>query len=409
MTVSFLPVQKTEDFTLRVSASIAGGSGTGKTYSACLLADGLADGKPFAFIDTENKRALHYRRSFPNMVHFNFGPQLDGHMVGFPPERWIAQLDHIEKEGFGAVVIDSFSHAWEGIGGVLEMQADTLERLVEEKRARSNREVDPNTLNQLSWVEPKQRYRRLVERIVQSQAHVILCIRAKPVMQTGYGNNAKNARPTKLRRADIPWDIASDKDLIFEMTASMILEPERPGEPVMLKCPDHFRSVFRQGRRLSKDMGDEMRTWAEEGGEDPETKKLLDDAQDVARKGMAALDAWWKALPKEKRPIVASIGAQLRSAAEAADQVDGDDMFSASRDEPAARDPSGDDVPASVPDTARLERIATLIRKEIGNAVGGEEAWEVLDTYREQLAEMKTAMPETWKEIQDAAGEKAAA
>ena len=39
---------------------ISGGTGSGKTFSAMRLASGIAGGKPFAVIDTENRRALHY-------------------------------------------------------------------------------------------------------------------------------------------------------------------------------------------------------------------------------------------------------------------------------------------------------------------------------------------------------------
>ncbi len=50
--------------------------------------------------------------------------------------------------------------------------------------------------------------------------------RAKPVMQKGFGANAENARPTKTRRKDVPWDPAADGDLLFEIEAVVAL-PER--------------------------------------------------------------------------------------------------------------------------------------------------------------------------------------
>jgi hypothetical protein len=43
---------------------MSGPTGSGKTYSALRLASGLAAGKPFALIDTENGRALHYADEF---------------------------------------------------------------------------------------------------------------------------------------------------------------------------------------------------------------------------------------------------------------------------------------------------------------------------------------------------------
>ena len=43
---------------------IAGGTGSGKTYSALRLAAGICGDKPFAVIDTENGRAKHYADRF---------------------------------------------------------------------------------------------------------------------------------------------------------------------------------------------------------------------------------------------------------------------------------------------------------------------------------------------------------
>lgn len=332
MTMHFKPVPETSDYTLRVSVSIAGSSGTGKTYSACLLAEGLAGGEPFAFIDTENKRALHYRHDFPHMKHFDFGPEVDGEMVGFPPERWIALLDQIQDAGFKAVVIDSFSHAWEGIGGVLEAQAQAVERMSGGDQAKAAR------VGQLAWAEVKPRYRRLIERIVQAKMHVVICIRAKPVMQEGWGDKKRNARDTKLRRADLPWDIASDRDLIFEMTSSMIMEPERPGQPVLLKCPDHFRGLFANQARLSMETGERMREWAENGGQDRETKQLLDKAENAARGGKASLQEFWSGLDKQtQRPVVHTIMDRLKELAVAADEGMEDELFDKPIDEDMQR------------------------------------------------------------------------
>jgi RecA/RadA recombinase len=43
---------------------LVGGSGSGKTFSALRMASGIAGDQPFAFIDTENRRGLHYADQF---------------------------------------------------------------------------------------------------------------------------------------------------------------------------------------------------------------------------------------------------------------------------------------------------------------------------------------------------------
>lgn len=335
MTVMYKELTPTEDKTLTVSYSITGGSGTGKTYSLLRGARGLAGGEKFAVLDTENKRALHYQAEFPEMVHFNFGPIVDDEVIGFPPERWIAAIDSIEKQGFKALVIDSFSHAWEGINGVLEMHQQELERLVAEAEAKANGRytVDPAKFSQLAWAAVKPRYRRLIERIVQAKMHIGIGIRAKPVMQTGYGDKQKNARPTKLRRDDLPWDIAADKDLIFEMTLAMLMVPERPGQPILLKCADQFRGMFADNAQFSEKIGAALKKWADNGGAVENAKALLDKARAKAREGRAPFKEWYATLPKAERATVQTIMGEITALADAATQALDDDPFAGSDSE----------------------------------------------------------------------------
>ncbi len=302
-------IQPTTDFELFVSLALTGGSGTGKTLSGLLLADGLAGGGPFAVVDTENKRALHYKADFPNMTHYNFGPG----EAGFPPERWIELLEQIAETDARAVVIDSFSHSWEGINGVLELQAHDLERRGGQVKH-----------NQLAWAAIKPRYRRLLEKIIQAPFHVILCHRGKQVMQ----ENGRNARDTKLRRRDIPWDVSGDKDLIFEMTASILFVPEKPGEPLLLKCPDQFRGALNASARVNRDAGAYLAKWAAAGGIDRNAQDLLDRADKAARKGKGALNTFWAGLTDDERPIAKTKLDGLRQiACEAEAGKAGEDLF----------------------------------------------------------------------------------
>ena len=330
MIADFKTIEPSEDKPFTVSLSIAGGSGTGKTYSALLLARGLAGDKGFAVLDTENLRAKFYKAEFPDMTHYDFGPIVDGDMVGFPPERWIAALDDLEDAGHGAVVIDSFSHAWEGINGVLELQALELASRVEAAEARANgRDVNPDKFTMLAWAAVKPRYRRLINRIIQSKMHVVICIRAKEVQQS-WDREAKkkqNARDTKLRRNDLPWDIASDRDLIFEMTAAMLMVPAAPGQPVLLKCADQFTHLFPPRARITPEIGVAMREWSDKLGAVPNQKAVLDGARIAARKGVDALNAYATAQDKDGRAAMNTILMELRTTAREADAEIGGGVF----------------------------------------------------------------------------------
>ena len=328
--VRFIPVEQIND-PLTLSIGLSGGSGTGKTYTALLMARGIAEtmtgkpGAPIGYVDTENRRALHYKAAFPEMCHFDMqAVDENGEMVGFGPERWIEVIDAAEEAGMPVVILDSFSHAWEGVGGVLELQAKTLDRLTRgddsKKAARS----------QLAWAEVKPRYRRLIDRIVRAKCNIIICTRAKPVMQDI--KTKQNARPTKTRRADIPWDPAADGELMFEMTTMVILSPEAPGCPVyQVKVADQFKNLLNPRNPMSVETGRAMAEWAKGQGDAQKRKEVLDEARAEARKGKDAFTKWWSANKGEKQEIAGAIIETLKELCDEADQrntnVDADDPF----------------------------------------------------------------------------------
>lgn len=347
--IRFVPVAEIND-PLTLALGISGGSGTGKTFTSLRVARGIAEtitgrkGAPIGYVDTENRRALHYKAAFPEMHHFDFTAINDaGELVGFGPERWIEVIDAAEAAELPVLIFDSFSHAWEGVGGVLDQHAQVLDRLVQEaeKRANGRYDVDPAKYSQLAWAEVKPRYRRLIDRIVRAKTNIIICTRAKPVMQQGYGDKAKNARKTKTRRDDVPWDPASDGDLMFEMTAMIILDPSAPGCPVyQIKVADQFKTLFDPRRPMSEDTGRAMAEWAKEQGGAQKQKEVMDLAREKARGGTDAFTAWWQSEEGKSaraivRPIMNEIKTICAAADEFANQSDDDPFGDTSEPSPA--------------------------------------------------------------------------
>lgn len=331
MSIRFIPVHEiTEPRT--IALGLSGGSGTGKTFTALRVARGIAErvtgkkGSPIGYVDTENKRALHYKEAFPEMLHHDFTALNDeGEVVGFGVDRWIAVIDAAEEAKLPVVIIDSFSHAWEGVGGVLDTHAQVLDRLVQAAQARANGryEVDPSKFSQLAWAEVKPKYRRLIDRIIRAKTNIIICTRAKPVMQKGFGDKAENARPTKTRRKDVPWDPASDGDLMFEMTAMVILDPSAPGCPVhQIKVADQFKNLFDPRRPMGEATGVAMAEWALGQGEAQKQKETMDLAREKARLGTDKFMEWWNdAEGKAARPAVRPIMDEIKALCAAADDV----------------------------------------------------------------------------------------
>src|SRR5581483_2781739 len=87
--------------------ALAGASGSGKTFSALRLAKGMAPTGKIAFIDTEARRGLHYADQF-EFMHTDMRPP-------FRPSRFIEAIHAAEATGAEVVIIDSFSHEYDGI------------------------------------------------------------------------------------------------------------------------------------------------------------------------------------------------------------------------------------------------------------------------------------------------------
>src|ERR1700744_3843489 len=95
-------------------------SGAGKTYSALLLARGYVgpEGR-IGMIETESGRGEAYADpgEYPEIGGYEVLP-LHGN---FSPDTYGNAIDAAERAKFDALIIDSASHEWEGVGGVLSM------------------------------------------------------------------------------------------------------------------------------------------------------------------------------------------------------------------------------------------------------------------------------------------------
>jgi hypothetical protein len=228
---------------------LAGGTGSGKTYSALRLARGLANGQPFAVIDTENGRALHYTDFFPDMRH--------GHLKApFSPAAYTEAVKAADAQGFPVIVVDSGSHIWEGVGGVLEMQTAAHARL-------GNRE----STKMLSWVEPKQAHRKFVNHLLQVKAHVILCLRAEDKIEMVKVDGETVVRPKQtLKGAGLNgWVPICEKRLPFELTLSFLLTSERPGFPQPIKLEEQHKPFFPLDQQVGEETGRALAAWAAGG------------------------------------------------------------------------------------------------------------------------------------------------
>lgn len=258
---------------------LAGGPGTGKTWSAMEIATGIVGpGKRFAVIDTENKRASHYKKFF-NFDVFNFEPP-------FSSERYGKAVEAQYKAGYGAIVVDSISHEHDGIGGYLDSQAlDLSERVARSMKRNPNaNEYDVSKqLTPSSWIIPKGNRKRMRQILLACSPTIpiIFCFRAE--------EKVFHSVDGKLVARKVPeWQPICDKGMPFEMTVLFILHADNPGVPHVYMKPmqEQHKPLFPLDRKLSRESGRLIAEWAR-GGISPEPPVLTDAEKGVTGEPLA--------------------------------------------------------------------------------------------------------------------------
>jgi len=244
MTVTFREVRR-ENVPLLLG--VAGGTGSGKTMSALLLARGISGGQPFAFIDTENGRAKHYADLFPEMRHAEIH-------APFRPQKY-AEAIHAGAAQFPVVVVDSMSHEWAGDGGCLDWHDEIAGG-------------DPRK-NLSAWIEPKKAHKRMVTGLLQEAAHVIMCFRAEPKVEQVRVNGKWEIVPKPSVTGLDGWIPIAEKMLPYELTASFLLMADAPGVPRPIKLPAQLRELVPLDRPLGEQAGAALASWAKGSAEGP--------------------------------------------------------------------------------------------------------------------------------------------
>lgn len=297
MTITYRPARR-ENVALIVG--VAGPTGSGKTYSALELAKGLAgpEGK-VAVIDTEAGRALHYAPRDPGstkpgefeFMHFDLA-------APFSPDAYREKIAEVDAAGiFDVIVVDSMSHEHAGEGGILDMHEAELDRMAGSDFRKRER------VKLAAWAKPKGLHRKMVSRLLQCRAHLVLCFRAEEKALVG---KDENGRQKIVAAADRPleerWEPTAAKGLMYELTLSLLVLPDRPGVPHPVKLQEQHRHLVSLDRPLSAETGAELAAWAAGGAApsdaDPE---LLAAGEEWAAQGPGPLNTWWKGLTKDQK------------------------------------------------------------------------------------------------------------
>lgn len=237
----FAPAQREQ---VKARVALSGVAGSGKTYTALMLATNLAE--KVAGIDTERGRMLEHKGRF-RFDHF--APSR------FDPRDLTRLLAIAGANGYGAVVIDSFSHYWMGSGGALEF-VDAHENAKGGKFSAGWKEYRP--IENAMW-----------EALMAYPGHVIATMRAKTAYVVEGNKPVKiGLKPEQREGVDYEFSIVGEisRDHVLTVTKST--------------CDDLVDAVV---DRPGPELAETIRAWCESGEAAPNALELRDMVLDPAR------------------------------------------------------------------------------------------------------------------------------
>lgn len=281
---------------------IYGPTGSGKTFSALLLAAGLAGPNGLVgMVDTEKKRGSLYaddpdiRAAMPGGKYKRVDLAAE-----YSPERYTKALKALEAAGCTVALIDSATHEWSGEGGCCDI-------------------AEKNKLGGFpNWAKAKLDHKRFLAYCLSSHMHIIFCLRAhekvKPVKagdlvcpSAGFTPRDENDPPLEryAKAAVIPLGMLPDteKNLLYEALVSFRVEDgTHLAYPV--KVPKMLAKIFPGKKLLTKADGEAIRLWNESAGTSSANERIAERARLAAEDGTDAYQAFFSSLPAAQKKFL---------------------------------------------------------------------------------------------------------
>lgn len=235
----FRPVERKQ---AKLRMALCGVSGSGKTLGALYIAYGITDDwSKIALIDTEHERARFYAdRSDLGTGEFLYAP-LD---PPYSPDKYKEYVKiAAEMVGTdGVVIIDSFSHAWNNEGGVLEIK----DKIASQQGKNSY----------TAWNEAGKVQTNLVNTILAVDCHTIVTMRSK-MDYTLVENDRGRLEPQKVGLAPVQRDDTEyEFDIVLNIARNHIATASK--DTTFL---DKFGAV------ITPELGAQLGDWMKQGKE----------------------------------------------------------------------------------------------------------------------------------------------
>lgn len=230
-------------------------SGNGKTLSALFLARGFVGraGK-IVMIESESGRGEAHTDTAIGTSYVG-GFEVVSLREDFSPKVYADAITLAETANAQALIIDSASHEWEGVGGVLHM--------AEMKRQDGAKSMQV-------WTQAKiDHQRHFIGRLLQTPIPlVILCMRAKVPMEEYTDDKGKK----QMRRSDLLVP-KQDHDILFEMFVHGHFDPEHRFHGTKYTKPE-LAEVLRSNEPITNATGEALARWASGTKPKPASKEL---------------------------------------------------------------------------------------------------------------------------------------
>lgn len=265
----------------RLRLGLTGPSGGGKTWSSLLVAKGiveslLAAGMPgtiegkIGLIDTERKSAQLYSHLVPFDCIEMEAP--------YSVDRYLAALRQFEKAGYLVVIIDQVTHAWSGVGGLLEVAE------------RASKGQGGNTFN--AWATATPEYQRFVDGLLSSACHLICTMRQKTKWELTEKQNASGRMVKSPTRIGLAPEMRAGFE--YEFTTLLGLSVEGNVATCLKDRSQVFGEIGASCGRLDESWGRRLTAWLTTGAvltEDPDLGPPLERMQAVALAGIRRINA----------------------------------------------------------------------------------------------------------------------
>jgi len=175
------PFRKAKSQQAFLKAGVYGKSGSGKTYTSLLIAEGLAKhcGKRIAFIDTEHGSDF-YAQDIKERTHhpaaFDFDAMYSKSIIDV-----LDSVKNLDENVYGILVLDSITHIWEAA-----------------KNAYTGRLMSNGQIPMHAWGEIKKPYKELISIMIDCNYHVLFCGRLGMDYQEGDDGELKSVG-TKMK------------------------------------------------------------------------------------------------------------------------------------------------------------------------------------------------------------------